>query len=214
MARSGRTRAAPRGPAPARRGTGLDALGLQPFAVGVGPAGARAGGADVRDLGAALDEKAGDQEFGPFVAGQRDPAADRRARERAADRGKEAVLGSVDCSARDAAGVADGLEPGRRAVVADGGGADDRAAGRLELAYARRVEGVDRGDGGAVERGVELAPLAGRHDRPCGQAQRLQHGADPTGSAGNISPKSATVGRSLTPVRGAATGPCSASLRA
>ena len=36
----------------------------------------------------------------------------------------------------------------------------------------------------------------------------------PTGSAGNISPSSATVGRSLRPPFGACTGPCSASLRA
>jgi hypothetical protein len=36
----------------------------------------------------------------------------------------------------------------------------------------------------------------------------------PTGSAGNISPSSVTVGFSDTPPRGAATGPASASLRA
>jgi hypothetical protein len=36
----------------------------------------------------------------------------------------------------------------------------------------------------------------------------------PTGSAGNISPSSATVGRALRPSRGAVTGPASASARA
>ena len=36
----------------------------------------------------------------------------------------------------------------------------------------------------------------------------------PTGSAGNISPSSVTVGRSATPARGRLTGPASASARA
>ena len=56
--------------------------------------------------------------------------------------------------------------------------ADDRAAGRLELAQRRRVERMDRGDGRAVERGIEFAPFARRHHRPGGEAERLEHHAD------------------------------------
>ena len=41
-----------------------------------------------------------------------------------------------------------------------------------------RVERVDRGDGGAVERSIELAPFARRHHRSGGKAERLQHAAD------------------------------------
>ena len=42
----------------------------------------------------------------------------------------------------------------------------------------RRVERVDRGNHRAVERSVQLAPLARGHDRPGGQAERLEHHAD------------------------------------
>ena len=37
---------------------------------------------------------------------------------------------------------------------------------------------MDRGDGGAVERGIKLAPFARRNDRTGGEAERLQHHAD------------------------------------
>jgi len=47
------------------------------------------------------------------------------------------------------------------------------AARGLELAHDGGVERVDRGRDRAVERGVELAPFAGRHDRAGGQAHRL-----------------------------------------
>jgi hypothetical protein len=52
------------------------------------------------------------------------------------------------------------------------------AAPRLELADAGGVERVDRSDRSAVERGIQLAPLAGRHDRAGGQPHRFQHHAD------------------------------------
>ena len=49
----------------------------QPFAIGFGPRRPRAGGSDIADIGAALDEKARDQELGALVAGQRDAAVRR-----------------------------------------------------------------------------------------------------------------------------------------
>ena len=65
--------------------------------------------------------------------------------------------------------------------MAHRGGADDRAARRLELADGRRVEGVDRGDGRTVEGREQFAPFAHRNNRACGKAHRLQHAADGNG---------------------------------
>ena len=81
-------------------------------------------------------------------------------------------------SPRDAAGRADRVEPGRRSVNADRGGADDRAPGKLELAHRGGVERMDGGDRGAVERAIEFAPFARRHDRPRREAEQIEHRAD------------------------------------
>jgi hypothetical protein len=70
---------------------------------------------------------------------------------------------------------------------------------------------MDGRDRGAIERGIELAPFPHRDNRTGGKPHRLQHAAIIIGSAGNISPRSVTDGRSSTPVRGAWTGPLSAS---
>ncbi len=95
--------------------------------------------------------------------------------------GSRRFLRRIDLLARDAAGRADGFEPGGRAVEPNRRGADDLAAGRLELAEAGSVERVDRRDRGAIERGIELAPFARRDDRTGREAQRLQHHADADG---------------------------------
>ena len=54
----------------------------------------------------------------------------------------------------------------------------DATAGGFELAHAGGVERVDRGHRGAVQRGIQLAPFARRHDRAGGQAHRLEQHAD------------------------------------
>ena len=152
-----------------QRGAVLDAhaVRLEPLAVGLRPGGSRAGGADVGHVGAALDR-----------AGARPAARSPRSRETVMrpligaaasaprDRRQHPVLGRVDLrSARDAAG----RRRSRRAMprCRRGRPAPSRrpCARRPELADGGGVEGVDRGDGRAVERGVQLAPLARRHHR-------------------------------------------------
>jgi hypothetical protein len=61
---------------------------------------------------------------------------------------------------------------------------------------------MDGGNRGAIERGIKLAPFARRHDRAGGQPHRLQQMPITTGSAGNISPTSVTVGLSDDAVAG------------
>ena len=73
------------------------------------------------------------------------------------------------------------VEPGGRAVDADGARADDRPARRLELAQRGFVEWMDRRDRGAVERGIELAPFSRWHDRAGTEPERLEQRADADG---------------------------------
>ena len=124
----------------------LDALGLEPLAVAVGPTRLRAGRADVADIGATLDQEPGDQELGALVARERDPTLDRHAGERTLNRREEAILGVCHLGRGDAVGVTDGVEPGGGAVVADRRRAHDLAAGLLEDANRGRVEGMDGGN--------------------------------------------------------------------
>jgi hypothetical protein len=70
---------------------------------------------------------------------------------------------------------------------------------------------MDRRDRRAVERGIELAPFARRHHGPAARPSGSSIMPMPTGSAGNISPSSVTVGLSRRAARGACTGPASAS---
>ena len=153
-------------------------MGFEPLAVGIAPDGARAGAAHIAQIGAAFHQQAADQQLRAFVAAERDAALDRRLRQRALDRGQEAVLGGVDLRLADIGGGADGLQPGFGAVVTDRRRADDGAAGDFELAHAGGVEGVDRGDGGAIERGIQLTPFARRHHRTRRQTHRVQQHPD------------------------------------
>jgi hypothetical protein len=78
---------------------------------------------------------------------------------------------------RDAAGLADGLQPGGGAVMPTG--AEPTTCGRRPRTRGRwRCRRDGCGDRRAVERGIELAPFACRHDRAGGQAHRLEHHAD------------------------------------
>jgi hypothetical protein len=70
---------------------------------------------------------------------------------------------------------------------------------------------MDGGDRGAIERGIELAPFPHGTTGPAASPIGSSMAAIIIGSAGNISPRSVTEGRSSTPVRGAWTGPLSAS---
>ena len=92
--------------------------------------------------------------------------------------GRALFFAGVDRRAGDTARLADGFEPGLGAVAADGCGRDDRATRANELAHARRVERVDRRHRRAIERGIQLAPLARRHHRPGRKPHRLQHHVD------------------------------------
>ncbi|MCY1173530.1 hypothetical protein D9M73_136920 [compost metagenome] len=146
----------------------------QPFPVGIGPDRARAGGADIGHVRAALDQQPRDQQFRAFIARHGDPPGYGPRRERTANGGQEAVLRRIDRVLRDAAGHADRIEPGGGALDADRGRADHAAPRRFEFAHAGGVKGVDRGDSGAIERRIELAPLARRDDRAGRKAQRFE----------------------------------------
>ena len=93
-------------------------------------------------------------------------------------------------------GFTDISEPKRSAVMSHGGRSNDRPSRSLKLAHRGRVEGMDRCTDTRIERSVKLAPLPARHHRPRRKPHRRQHRAIIIGSAGNISPSSATVGRS------------------
>ena len=74
---------------------------------------------------------------------------------------------------------------------------------------------MDRGDGGAVERAIEFAPLAGRDDRAGGEAERLQQAGDLHGVGGEHFAQQRDASAVPRAGRAApATGPRSASLRA
>ncbi len=60
----------------------------------------------------------------------------------------------------------------------DRGRSEDRPARRVEFADGCAVEGVDGRHGRTIERGIEFAPFARRHDRARRQAQRRQKRAD------------------------------------
>ena len=71
--------------------------------------------------------------------------------------------------------AADRLQPRRRAFHADRAGTDERSPRRLELAHRGHIEGVQHRGDGAIERGIQLAPLAGRDRRTHREAHRLEH---------------------------------------
>ena len=149
----------------------------QPLAVGLAPLGARQRGADVGHFGTGLDQEACDQEFGTLVAGDGDARVDAAAGQGAGDRRQRGRLGGADLRLVDAGGAADGFEPGGGAVDADRAGTDDRTAGGAEFTHARRVEGMHRGDDVAVERRVQVAPLARGHLRRDAESHRRQQAA-------------------------------------
>ena len=162
----------------------VHAFRLQPLAIRVGPTSAGAGRTHVAQVRTALDQQARDQQLGTFVAGQRDTSANRRRRKRCADRRQHTILRRIDARARHVAGQSDRLEPICRAIVADRRRADNAASGRIELAVHARIERMDRGDRGAIERGVQFSPLAGRHQLPGGKPHGLEHHADAHGVRG------------------------------
>ena len=156
----------------------MDAARDEPIAIGIAPNCARQRRADIRNFGTALDEQARDEQFGAFIARHRDASRDRFGGERGADGRHETVLRLIDFRLGDAACATHRVEPSRRSVGTDGCRSNDGAPRRFELADAGAVERVDRGDCGTIECGVKLAPFACRHDRPGGQAQRLEHLSD------------------------------------
>ena len=90
----------------------------------------------------------------------------------------------IDLTAADVASRADGLQPGFGAVVADRRGADDLAAGKIELPVACRIERMNGGDHRTIQRRIELAPFARRHHRARREPQRFEHHADADGVGG------------------------------
>ncbi len=98
--------------------------------------------------------------------------------ERRADQRQGAGLGGIDFLRRHVCGGADCVEPCGRALHADWRAADHGAAGGFEFADRRRVERVRRGGDLAIQRGVEVAPLAGRQLRRDGQTHGRQQRAD------------------------------------
>ena len=159
----------------------MHAAGLQPRQIGRGPRRLRAGAAHIGDVRAALDQQTGHQELRAFIAADRHAALDRHARQRALDGRQPLVLGRVDLRLAHVAGLAHALQPGFGAVVAHGGGRHDGPARGLEFAHAGGVEGMDGGHGRAVQRRIELAPLARGHHRSGGQAHGREQHADAHG---------------------------------
>jgi hypothetical protein len=96
----------------------------EPFAVGVAPLRAGAGGADVGHLGAGLDQQPGHQQLGTLIARHGHAGFHLARREGAAD-GRQR-LRRVDLLGRDAGRLAERLEPRRRALDADRPRAHDR----------------------------------------------------------------------------------------
>ena len=156
----------------------VDALRLQPIAVGVRETGAWAGRSDVPNVGAALDHQPRNEKLRSLVPRDDDAALDRSLNEGPFDRGQQPVLGRADHTRRDAADRGDRVEPGLGPVVPDRRGADDRAPGQFELADARGIERVNGRDRGAVERAVELAPFARRNHGPRRKPEKVEHGPD------------------------------------
>ena len=117
------------------------------------------------------------------------------------------------CTCADVAGLADGLQPGFRAVVADGRRRHDATARGFELAHAGGVERVDlrrplRNRARHTARAIRAWARPGRRPGPSARAAcRCQRDRP-----GTSRPASVIVGLLETPLRGAVTGPASASL--
>ena len=192
----------------------MRAARLQPFPIGLAPFGARTRGAHIGHLGAGLDQQPGHQQFRALVARHGHARVDPVGFHRRLDRRQGLRLGGIDFRRRDIGRLADRLQPGRRAVKTHRRRAHHRPAGGMEFAHRRDVERMHRRHGHAIERGIQVAPLA---RRDCG-ATVSPIGASmaptPTGSDGNNSPIRVTIGSSIARLRGRATGPCSASSRA
>ena len=156
----------------------MDAVRVQPVEVGRAVHRLRAGRADVAQIGAAFDQQAGDQQFGPFIAAQGDATLDRIGRQRTTNGGQEAVSGGIDLRLSDIAGVADGLQPGVGTVVSDRRRADNGAPCGFEFPETRGIERMDPRHHGAIEGCVQLAPLTRRDHRTSRQAKGFQHCTD------------------------------------
>ena len=96
-------------------------LGLEPVAVGIGPWGLGAGGADIGHLRAAFDQQPRDQQFGALVARDGDPALYGHGGQGPANGADHRVFRGVDFRAFDVARAADRLEPGGRVPSAPTG---------------------------------------------------------------------------------------------
>ncbi len=153
----------------------VDAVGFEPCGVVGGPFRLGASRADIAQVRAGLDQQAGDEQFGAFVAGKRDAALDGHGSQRTLDGGQDGVRRGVDLGLLDVAGLADGFQPGLRSLHTDRRGTDNGSACRVELAEGGGVERVDGGNGRAIERGIKFAPLTARQNGARFQPHGLQH---------------------------------------
>ena len=85
------------------------------------------------------------------------------------------VAGHIDLCLRNASRLTDVLQPVLRAFQTHRGRAHHGTTRGFEFAHAGGVERVNGCSHAAVERGVQLAPLAGGYHRACGQAHGGQH---------------------------------------
>ena len=175
-------------------------------------------GQAVPDVGhprTALDQQPRDQQLRTLVSRERDRAADGGGGKRGFDRGEGRVLRRRHLCGGNAECVTDAFEPVRRTVASDRRGADHRPTGRLEFADrgACRKDGSPPPRRSRARRRARARPGTAPPAPPRGRAARAGRRCS-SGSAGNISPSSVTVGRSERPASGAATGPASISARA
>ena len=141
----------------------LHAFGFEPFGIVLAPRGGGAGRAHIAHIGAAFNQQTGHQQLRAFIAAQGDAAFDRLGREHAAHGAQGLVAGEVDFGLGHTHAVTNGLQPVVGALDAHRRRTHDGAACGLELADAGGVERVNGRHTAAVERGIQLAPLAGGH---------------------------------------------------
>ncbi len=153
----------------------LHAFGLEPFDVVCVPLGGRTGRAHIAHIGTAFDEQTAYQQLRAFVATEGDATRNRLLHQEPTHLREGLVARHIDLRLRDASGLANVLQPVLCAFQTHRGRTHHRAARSLEFAHAGGVERVDGCSHAAVERGIELAPLAGRHHRTRSQAHGGEH---------------------------------------
>jgi hypothetical protein len=216
MARSGRSPPSRRSHPRARRGTSPSRHArFEPVGIGLRDhLRLRTGCADIRNVGAAFDQQPRDEQFGPFIARQRDRPVDAGSRARARPR-----MAGRNCVLRLRPPLSAGRPkaspmPASQASVPScrPGQSRQSAARRPRNSRTRRCR---RGGSPRPPRNRarhRARATHGRDDRTCRPDPAAPASAPIIiGSAGNISPRSVTVGGPRHPARDGPAGPASAS---